>query len=75
MIATSRVLMAKVRIACFAGSTLGTDPEFHHQCVALGKELASRSISLIVAGLCNGLQKSLAQSVQENGGEVIHVVR
>lgn len=62
------------RIAVFCGSSLGLDDSFRKAAESLGKEMAKRSIGLVYGGGNKGIMGIIAQSVYNNGGEVIGVL-
>ena len=61
--------------ACvFCGSSAGSKPAFLGAAIALGKVLAEHKIRLVYGGGRVGLMGAIADSVLNNGGEVIGVI-
>lgn len=63
--------MAIQSIAVFCGSKNGSNPVFVEHAVALGAVLAHQRIKLIYGGGSAGLMGVIADSVMQNGGEVM----
>jgi uncharacterized protein (TIGR00730 family) len=61
-------------LAVFCGSKTGANPLFLSDTRALGKMMAARNIKLIYGGGSVGLMGAIADSVMENGGEVIGII-
>ncbi|KAB8139005.1 TIGR00730 family Rossman fold protein [Gracilibacillus oryzae] len=61
-------------IAVYCGSSLGNSEEYKRGAIKLGEELAKRKIKLIYGGSSVGLMGVIADTVLENGGEVIGVI-
>jgi len=61
-------------IAVYCGSSPGKNPAFQQAAVQLGKVLAEREITLVFGGGSVGLMGILAQSVIDQGGQVIGVI-
>ncbi len=62
------------KIAVYCGSSPGKNPAFHQAAVQLGKVLAAREITLVYGGGSVGLMGILAQTVMDQGGQVIGVI-
>ncbi|MCD6425060.1 MAG: TIGR00730 family Rossman fold protein, partial [Anaerolineales bacterium] len=62
------------KIAVYCGSSPGKNPAFHKAAVQLGKVLAEREITLVYGGGSLGLMGILAQTVIDQGGQVIGVI-
>ncbi len=62
------------RICVFAGSNSGARPEYTDAARLLGRELATRNLGLVYGGSSVGLMRVVADSVLEEGGEVIGVL-
>lgn len=62
------------RLAVFCGSGIGASPVYVQGAIALGTELAERGITLVYGGSVNGLMGAIADSVLEQGGNVIGVL-
>jgi uncharacterized protein (TIGR00730 family) len=62
------------RLCVFCGSNAGAVPAFADAAARLGSALASRGIGLVYGGGNVGLMGILADSVVEQGGEVIGVI-
>ncbi len=62
------------RICVFAGSNPGKRPGYREAARALGKELVACGIGVVYGGGSVGLMGVLADSVLEDGGEVIGVL-
>lgn len=60
-------------ICVFLGSSPGTHPAYMETTAALGRELAKRGITCVYGGSRTGLMNQLAESVLEEGGEIIGV--
>jgi uncharacterized protein (TIGR00730 family) len=63
-----------VRIAIFAGSSLGNDPRYAQGAADLGRGLASAGVGIVYGGACVGLMGILADAALSVGGEVIGVI-
>jgi uncharacterized protein (TIGR00730 family) len=63
-----------MNVCVFCGSSAGFDPAHAAAARELGKLLASNSMRLIYGGGKVGLMGILADTVMENGGEVIGVI-
>ncbi|MBC7652340.1 MAG: TIGR00730 family Rossman fold protein [Deinococcales bacterium] len=61
-------------LAVFCGSRSGTNPLYKSHTLSLGKMMAINNIKLIYGGGSVGLMGAIADSVMENGGEVIGVI-
>ncbi|WP_334073764.1 MULTISPECIES: TIGR00730 family Rossman fold protein [Paenibacillus] len=62
------------KIAVFCGSSFGAKDEYKQGAIALGRELATRGLSLVYGGSSVGLMGAVADAVLEEGGEVIGVL-
>lgn len=62
------------RIAVFCGSASGASISYTDSAVSLGKELAKRGIGLVYGGSSAGLMGTVADTVLQEGGEVIGVI-
>ena len=62
------------RICVFAGSSQGNRAEYIQGTESLGKELVRRGLGLVYGGGAVGLMNILANSVLEEGGEVVGVI-
>jgi len=58
----------------YCGSNPGVNPIYKETAVALGKEMVERKIRLIYGGGSLGLMGTIANTVMENGGEVIGII-
>jgi len=61
-------------ICVFLGSSGGNNPNFLKAAIALGKEIASREMTLVYGGADVGLMAALANAVIDAGGDVIGVM-
>ena len=61
-------------ICVFCGSSLGNNPDFETEALALGKKLAQKNISLVYGGAKVGLMGAVAKGCAENNGKVIGVI-
>ncbi|QEN07183.1 TIGR00730 family Rossman fold protein [Oceanispirochaeta crateris] len=61
-------------ICVFCGSSTGSKAEYTAAAVSLGAELAQRKIRLVYGGGSVGLMGSLAQSVLDQGGQVLGII-
>lgn len=62
------------RIAVYCGSSSGASDVYRDGAIQLGKEMAKRRIALIYGGASVGLMGILADTVLQEGGEVIGVI-
>jgi len=62
------------RISVYCGSRNGNDPQFKIAAIELGKTLVKNNISLVYGGGKIGLMGVLAETVLQEGGEVIGVI-
>jgi uncharacterized protein (TIGR00730 family) len=62
------------RLAVFCGSSFGASEAYQSGAIQLGKELAKRNITLVYGGSSNGLMGSVADTVLNEGGQVIGVI-
>jgi uncharacterized protein (TIGR00730 family) len=62
------------RVCVFCGSSMGSDPMFAEQAVALGRLLAERGIGLVYGGASVGTMGAVADGALAAGGEVIGVI-
>ncbi|MGO4886823.1 TIGR00730 family Rossman fold protein [Anaerobacillus sp. MEB173] len=61
-------------IAVFCGSRAGKNDTYKEGAIKLGNLLAEQKIKLIYGGSSIGLMGAIAQTVHENGGEVIGII-
>jgi len=61
-------------ICVFCGSKMGNRDIYKLAAQSLGKAIASRGLNLVYGGANVGLMKVIADTVLENGGEVIGVI-
>ncbi|BCJ87072.1 LOG family protein [Effusibacillus dendaii] len=62
------------RICVFAGSNLGTHPDYRQSAVRLGEEIVKNGLELVYGGSKVGLMGEVANKVLEHGGRVIGVM-
>jgi uncharacterized protein (TIGR00730 family) len=62
------------QICVFAGSRLGSRPEYEQAACELGRELVARGFGLVYGGASVGMMGAIANTVLEEGGEVIGVL-
>lgn len=62
------------RVCVFCGSSPGARPEYEAAARALGEALVARGLGLVYGGGNVGLMGVIADSVMEQGGEVIGVI-
>src|SRR6266699_4443982 len=62
------------RICVFAGSNVGVHPEYAQAARELGHELVKRGLGLVYGGASVGLMGTVANTVLDEGGEVIGVL-
>lgn len=62
------------RLAIFCGSSNGSSKVYKEDAIKLGKELAKREITLVYGGASVGIMGAVADSVLNEGGEVIGVI-
>ncbi|PLS16472.1 TIGR00730 family Rossman fold protein [Bacillus sp. M6-12] len=62
------------RLAVFCGSRSGASDKYRDGAIALGKEMAKRDITLVYGGSSVGLMGQIADTVLEEGGQVIGVI-
>ena len=62
------------RVCVFLGSSPGARPEYAAAARALGTELARRGLGLVYGGGNVGLMGIIADTVLENGGDVVGVI-
>ncbi len=67
-------VLALKRLAVFCGSSNGASSAYREGAIQLGKELAKRGISLVYGGASVGIMGTVADTVLEEGGEVIGVM-
>jgi uncharacterized protein (TIGR00730 family) len=63
-----------VRICVYAGSSMGSRPEYREAARLLGELLAAEGIGLVYGGGSIGLMGTIANAVLAKGGEVIGVI-
>ena len=73
-LADSRVIVSDKRICVFAGSSPGKRPDYVAAGKLLGTELCARGYDLVYGGGRVGLMGAVADSVLQNGGQVIGVI-
>ncbi|AWV99576.1 LOG family protein [Arcticibacterium luteifluviistationis] len=61
-------------VLVYCGANSGLNPIYKETAVALGKELVKREIRLIYGGGSLGLMGTIADTVMENGGEVVGII-
>ena len=61
-------------VAVFCGSKSGKDPLYSAHTVELGKLIASMKLKLVYGGGSTGLMGLIADTVLENGGEVMGII-
>ena len=61
-------------LCVFCGSSVGSKPAFIGAAIALGKVLAEQKIRLVYGGGRVGLMGAIADSMLQNGGEVVGVI-
>lgn len=61
-------------ICVYCGSNVGTNPAYAENAVALGQLMASRGIGLVYGGGMIGLMGIIANTVLENGGQVVGII-
>ena len=64
----------RVRVTVFAGSSLGSRPEFAAAAADLGRVLAEAGVGIVYGGSSVGLMGILADAAMAAGGEVIGVI-
>jgi len=62
------------RICVFAGSNVGTSPEYERKAIQLGELLASRGFEIVYGGSKIGLMGRVADAALAAGGKVIGVM-
>jgi uncharacterized protein (TIGR00730 family) len=62
------------RLAVFCGSSNGASEAYKEGAIQLGKELARQGIALVYGGASIGLMGTIANTVLEEGGQVIGVI-
>jgi uncharacterized protein (TIGR00730 family) len=63
-----------MQVTVFAGSSMGSRPEYADLAVALGRELALAGIGIVYGGSSVGLMGLMADAAMAAGGEVIGVI-
>jgi uncharacterized protein (TIGR00730 family) len=63
-----------VRITVFAGSSMGSRPEFRTAAADLGRVLAQAGVGVVYGGSSVGLMGVLAEAAMAAGGEVIGII-
>ena len=61
-------------LAVFCGSKSGANPLYKSHALSLGKMIADNKIKLIYGGGSVGLMGDIADSVMQNGGEVVGII-
>src|SRR5580693_6753286 len=64
----------RVRVTVFAGSSMGSRPEFAAAAADLGRVLAEAGVGIVYGGSSVGLMGVLADAAMAAGGEVIGVI-
>jgi hypothetical protein len=62
------------RLCVFAGSNLGSAPEFANMAEELGKSIADKGLELVYGGSNIGLMGKVANAVLQNGGKATGVM-
>ena len=62
------------RICVFCGSSIGTQSEFGHTARLLGQAMVQRGLGLVYGGGNIGLMGIIAETVLQEGGEVIGII-
>ena len=62
------------RICVYCGSSPGRNPRFREAAQALGQALVNRGMGLVYGGASVGIMGTVADTVLEQGGEVIGVI-
>ncbi|GGB03534.1 TIGR00730 family Rossman fold protein [Macrococcus hajekii] len=63
-----------MKIIVYCGASIGNSPEFEENAIEIGEWIAHNGHSLVYGGGNVGLMGTLANTVLENGGEVIGVM-
>lgn len=63
-----------MRVAVYAGSSMGSRPEFAAAAADLGRSLAQAGVGIVYGGASVGLMGVLADAAMTAGGEVIGVI-
>ncbi|CAN5366833.1 TIGR00730 family Rossman fold protein [soil metagenome] len=61
-------------IAVFCGSNFGTSPDYRAAAEALGREIASRGLTLVYGGTHKGLMGATADAALAAGGTVVGII-
>jgi uncharacterized protein (TIGR00730 family) len=61
-------------VAVFCGSNFGGSPDYRDAAAALGREMASRGITLVYGGTHMGLMGVLADAVLSAGGQAVGII-
>lgn len=61
-------------LAVFCGSKSGVNPLYANDTNTLGQMMAARNIKLVYGGGSVGLMGTIADSVMQNGGEVVGII-
>ena len=62
------------RLCVFCGSSVGTQSEYDHTARLLGKAMVQRGLGLVYGGGNIGLMGIIAETVLQEGGEVIGII-
>jgi len=62
------------KICVFCGSAQGNNPAYKQAAIALGQVLSENGVALVYGGARIGLMGVIADTVMQNGGEVIGVI-
>jgi uncharacterized protein (TIGR00730 family) len=63
-----------MRVTVFAGSSMGSRPEYAELAASLGRDLARAGIGVVYGGSSAGLMGLMADAAMTAGGEVIGVI-
>lgn len=63
-----------MNICVYCGSSSGNDPAIEEEATKLGELIAQRGHNLVYGGASRGIMGILADSVMQNGGEVVGVI-
>lgn len=61
-------------VAVFCGSSIGASDAYREGAIQLGKELATREITLVYGGSSIGMMRALANAVLDHNGQAIGVI-
>lgn len=63
-----------MNICVYCGSSLGKNEKIKEQAISLGELMCKRGHHLVYGGASRGIMGALADSVMQNGGEVVGVI-